>query len=270
MQDKEQETYELVSSWLDEYKSTDDSNKKNRAKTLIVAKMLPIIRRIAKKIARRSYDPIEDMIQAGAIGLLKAIDSYSKSVNNNFRMYAGCLIICETKHYLRDKLGTIRVPAYVQELIFRINDFTSSLTAEELDILTSDDVAEALNVPVSSVEFVKQIERRKNLLPLEDLFQGRFSSNDSNLSYDEYLSNGESREYEDTKLVLADAIKKLPDEYREVIELYYYESLYQKEIADRLNISIMSVSRKMKKAFNLMYNILADEEWNKTSNFPDD
>ena len=90
--------------------------------------MLPVIKRIAKTIARRSYDPIDDMIQAGSIGLLKAIDSYSQDVNDNFKIYAGYLIIGEMKHYLRDKLNTIRVPRHIQELTYRINSFTRALT----------------------------------------------------------------------------------------------------------------------------------------------
>ena len=78
-------TYELVSEWLRDYKTTDNKYKKAKAKTLIVSRMLPIIRKIARTIARRSYDPIEDLVQAGSIGLLKAIDSYSAEVNDNFK-----------------------------------------------------------------------------------------------------------------------------------------------------------------------------------------
>ena len=110
----ENKTYELVNSWLIEYKSTVDKYKKAKLKALIVTRMLPIIKRIARTIARRSYDPIEDMVQAGAIGLLKAIDSYSAERNDNFKIYAGYLIIGEMKHYLRDKLNTIRVPRHIQ------------------------------------------------------------------------------------------------------------------------------------------------------------
>ena len=68
----EQKTYELVAEWLKEYHSVSDKYRKTRAKALIVTRMLPIIKKIAKTIARRSTDPIDDLVQAGAIGLLKA------------------------------------------------------------------------------------------------------------------------------------------------------------------------------------------------------
>ena len=133
----EQKTYELVSEWLDEYHLASDKYKKTKAKALIVTQMLPIIKKIARTIARRSYDPVEDLVQAGAIGLLKAIDSYSDDLNDNFKIYAGYYIIGEMKHYVRDKLNTIRVPRHIQELTFRINSFTNTLTLDELNELTN-------------------------------------------------------------------------------------------------------------------------------------
>ena len=85
----ENDTYKLVAEWLNDYHNAADKYKKIKIKALIVTQMLPIIKRIARTIARRAYDPVEDLVQAGSIGLLKAIDSYSKSVNSNFKIYAG-------------------------------------------------------------------------------------------------------------------------------------------------------------------------------------
>ena len=84
----EEELYEIVTEWLEEYHSASDKYKKAKAKTLIVTRMLPIIKRIARTIARRSSDPVDDLVQAGAIGLLKAIDTYSDDMNDNFKIYA--------------------------------------------------------------------------------------------------------------------------------------------------------------------------------------
>lgn len=163
----EYRTYELISEWLKEYHSASDKYKKAKAKALIVTRMLPVIKRIAKTIARRSYDPIDDMIQAGSIGLLKAIDSYSQDVNDNFKIYAGYLIIGEMKHYLRDKLNTIRVPRHIQELTYRINSFTRALTFDELNELTNDDVAEALKVSPRAIDFALQLIEENLLFHLK-------------------------------------------------------------------------------------------------------
>ena len=251
-------TYELVSEWLKDYKTTDNKYKKAKAKTLIVSRMLPIIKKIARTIARRSYDPIEDLVQAGSIGLLKAIDSYSNDVNDNFKIYAGYLIIGEIKHYLRDKLNTIRVPRHIQELSIRINNFTKTLTLDELNELTNDDVAEALNVSSSAVNDVMQADRRKSVISLDDMY----NSSDNNLGYEEVIASSdykETRDLEDMKIILKDVIEKLPPESKKLVKMYYYEDMSQKEIAQKLNYTQMQISRRMKKAFSLLYHMIADK-----------
>lgn len=256
---KERNTYELVAEWLKVYHSTSDKLKKTRYKALIVTKMLPIIRKIARTIARRSYDPIEDMVQAGALGLLKAIDSYSVEINDCFKVYAGYLIIGEMKHFLRDKASTIRVPAYIQQLLFRINTFTNTLTLEQVNELTNDDVADILQVPKKDVDIAMQVDRRTTSVSLESLF----AQNNDSLCYEELLSKQkeqENNDLKDVKIQLQDFIERLPDESKKLVKMFYYEDMSQREIAEKLNISKMQISRKMKKAFSLLYKMLADSE----------
>ena len=255
VQSSDQNTYELIGQWLEEYHSAANKYKKARMKALIVTQMLPIIKKIARTIARRSYDPIDDMVQAGAIGLLKAIDSYSRDVNENFKIYAGYLIIGEMKHFLRDKLNTIRVPGHIQELSLRINTFTSSLTQEEVNELTNDDVAEALNVAPNAVTNALQADRRKSTVSLDEIF----AADSDNLGYEEiFTKDDDPRDIEDTKIILRDVIEKLPDDCREIVKLFYYEDLNQKEISEKLNINQMRISRKLKKAFSMLYKMIAD------------
>ncbi len=256
----EQETYELISLWLEEYKKAKTKESKEKFKALIVTRMLPIVRRIARTIARRSYDPIEDMIQAGSIGLLKAIDGYSKNINDNFKVYAGCLIIGEMRHYLRDKLSNIKVPAHLQELAYRINSFIGTLTQEELKNLTDDYVAEVLNVPKQIVNYARQADRRKETISLDAIFA---NDNQKNLHYEEIFSKDDyvrTGEIEDAKLILKDVINYLPEDCKEIIELYYYEDYNQKDIANELSLTQMQVHRRLKKAFGLMYKMIADKQ----------
>lgn len=262
-EDNNKQKEELVAEWLEEYRKADNDFQKAKAKTLIVSSMLPIVKRIARTIARRSYDPIEDLVQAGSIGLLKAIDSYSSSTNDRFKIYAGSLIIGEMKHYLRDKLNTIRVPRHIQELAYRINSFINTLTTEELNNLTNDFVAEALNITTEQVNMAFQAERRKHTFSLEDIYR----SDSDNLGYEEVLSSvdyKESSEIEDTKMLLKNLISRLPEEYRSLVELYYHNDLSQKDIAERLDLSPMQVSRKLKKAFAMLYDMITEADLEST------
>ena len=68
----------------------------------------------------------------------------------------------------------------------------------------------------------------------------------------------EVRELQDAKIILRDVIEKLPEEYRELVKLYYYNDMDQKDIAEMKNLSKMQISRKFKKAFSLLYKMIAD------------
>ncbi len=243
--------YGKISEWLDIYHSSDDERLKVEIKTQIVSYMIPVVKHIARTIARRSYDPIEDMTQAGFIGLLKAIDKYSKEKNDNFRVYAGYFIIGEMKHFLRDKLNMIRVPGHIQELVIRINNFTKDLTQEEIFKLTSEDVASALDVPTKKIDFALQIDRRKSTVSLEEVFD----TSDDSLGYEEIIASNDYQkqsEYADIKIIFDEVVNKLPPEERVLLDMYYKQDMTQKEIAEALQISQMGVSRRMKNLFNLI------------------
>ena len=257
------ETYERIAEWLDVYHSTDDVKEKEKVKALIVTQMIPVVNHIARTIARRAYDPIEDLAQAGFIGLLKAIDKYNKAKNDNFRVYAGYLIIGEMKHYLRDKLNTIRVPRHIQELCIRINNFTKDLTLEEVQALTSDDVAVALQVSTKAVDFAIEVERRRTTLSLEDVYK----TEDSGLSYEELISDDENyklnAEYKDLRIILEGVIDKLPPEEKVLIDLYYKQDMTQLEISKALLLQPWYVSKRMRQTFNLIAEMVANETYEK-------
>ena len=257
------EMYEKITEWLEIYHSSADVQEKERVKTLIVTQMYPVIKHIARTIARRAYDPVEDMIQAGFIGLLKAIDRFDKEKNDNFRVYAGYLIIGEIKHYLRDKLNTIRVPRHIQELSIRIYNFTKNLTLEEVQALTSEEMASALDVSPKAIEVAIQIERRRATLSLDDMYK----TAGAYLTYEEVLTKDDFKEkaaYEDARIIFEDVIEKLPPEEKVLIDMYYKQDMSKKEIADALVLTQMNVTRKMKQAFELIAQLVIENKKKKS------
>lgn len=242
----------LISEWLDIYHSDCDERKKLEVKTLIVIQMMPVVNKITRTIARRQYDPIEDLTQAGSVGLLKAIDCYSKEKNDNFRVFAGYYIIGEIKHYLRDKLNMIRVPSYIQELNIRINGFISTLTPEEVKNLTSNDLATVLHVSQERVNYARDVERRCRTISLDSIYR---MGDDDSLGYEElFESNGftTSKDYTDEKILLNAAMKKLPEEAKTLLEMFYKKDMSQRDIAKKMGLTEMQVSRRLKKIFELI------------------
>ena len=156
-------------------------------------------------------------------------------------------------------MNTIKVPRHIQELSFRINSFISTLTADELNDLTNEYVADALNVTKEDVDFALQADRRKNTLSLDEMYK----ADANNLGYEEVIARDnykEKAELEDARLIIELVIVRLPKEYRKIVELYYYDDLSQKEISEKLSINQMQVSRKLKKAFSMLHEMIADSQ----------
>jgi RNA polymerase sigma-B factor len=97
---------------LAKYKKTQDK----RARDKIVEQNFNLVKKIAHGLARRSTDPVDDLIQIGSIGLIKAIEYFNPDAGAKFTTYATHLITGEIRHYLRDKTSMIRAPRELQEL----------------------------------------------------------------------------------------------------------------------------------------------------------
>lgn len=251
--------YLKIQDWLSEYAQTHSTKQKKRLMNLIVVAMMPVVKKIANSIARRAEDPVEDLIQAGSIGLVKAIERYNPELCPKFRIYAGYLIVGEMQHYMRDKVSLIKVPREILELAMRIKNFVKDLDENEMDDMTSEKVAEALDVPIQKVNTAIEIDRRKKITSLDELISvdgNKASIGDLTPAYD----YKEYSEQHDMQMEIDDVIKKLPTEYKEIVELFYYEDMKQSEIAQKLDLNQMMVSRRLKKAFNYMHSIITKNE----------
>ena len=156
-------------------------------------------------------------------------------------------------------MNTIKIPSHIQELSYRINSFINTLTADELNELTNEYVARALNVTENDVDFAIQSNRRKLTISLDNIYV----ANAKNLSYEEVVPVEDYKEaanIADAKLILELVIARLPKEYRKIIELYYYQDLNQVEIAEKIGLTKMQTNRKLKKAFEILHDMIADSQ----------
>jgi len=258
------ETANQINDWLVEYKNKTDEKKKIKFKSLIVDASMSLVKKIACSLARRATDPVDDLIQVGSVGLIKAIDFFDPTISTKFKTYASYLITGEIRHYLRDKASMIKAPREIQELAFRINTVIKQLSESGIDNPTNEQIAQAMSLPVKKINDVIEVDRRKSTISLDQTFTNNeedcFSLADKIPAgdYQEFLNS-----YEE-KIMLTKAIKKLPPHLKEVIELSYYEDLNQREIADRLNVSQMQVSRRLKKALSEIYNIITEKNNNES------
>ena len=143
---------EEVNLWLDEYHQSDDEKTKKRLKELVILACMPIVKKVARSLARRCTDPVEDITQVGSLGLIKAVDLYNPEISKNFKSYATYLITGEIRHYLRDRIAIIRAPREIKELSFRVHKLTLELTEKLGRTPTDADLAEALQVTPEKLE----------------------------------------------------------------------------------------------------------------------
>ena len=247
---------EEINNWLDEYRSSDDEKTKKKLKELVVLACMPIVKKVARSLARRSTDPVEDITQVGSLGLIKAIDLYNPEISKNFKSYATYLITGEIRHYLRDKTTIIRAPREIKELSFRVHKLTLELTEKLGTTPTDKDIAEALQMPQEKVEECNNLERRTTTISIDQII----GNDDNSISLAEKIedeSQSEAFNSYENRIILDDAIKKLEPLEQQLIIMNYYEGLNQREISEKLEISQMQVSRKLKKSIQKLFEIVS-------------
>lgn len=247
-----------VHTWLCDYAHGRDPSLRDA----IIQSALPLVKRIAYGLARRSTDPVEDLIQIGSIGLIKAVDQFKPDAGAKFQTYATHLITGEIRHYLRDKTAMIRAPRELQELSFRINRLVQNLTARLGREPSDAEIAGELQIPVSRVNEAYEVDRRRTLISLDQALSNDAGSEQSlidTLVDGKYQSNQIAKE---DRFMLAEAIKQLRDGLREVVQLTFYEDLSQTEVARRLGISQMQVSRRLRAAVTELQRIINQSKKN--------
>jgi len=218
-----------------------------------------LVKKIASSVSAKSGASFEDLVQVGSLGLMKAIDSYNIDKNTKFTTYASYFIRGELMHYLRDKVAMIKTPRKVQEMLVKVYQASKYLTEFNNSEPTVQAIADYINTTPEAVEEVMKVDKYKFMVSLD---QAIGMDDEESLLIDKIPANDyqESQNQYETKLLVENSINKLPAELRQIIELSFFEDLNQREIADNLGISPMQVSRKLKKALNMMYDIIRGEQ----------
>ncbi len=254
MEAKDKQIDEL-DTLLISFKNTKDEKKKRMLHLKIVEESMNLVKKIANTIALQSGIPNEDLIQVGSLGLIKAIEFYKVDMNTKFKTYATYFIKGEIKHYLRDKASIIKAPRELQELLFKINSAKKKLNETGNEDPSPEQIAQYLDLPVAKINEVIEIERCKSTLSLDQ----SFLQEDEDISLLDKIPANDYQEFMNSyenKIMLASTIKRLPPDLREIIELSYYQDLNQREISEKMNMSQMQVSRRLKKALNKMYELI--------------
>ncbi|UCC69222.1 MAG: SigB/SigF/SigG family RNA polymerase sigma factor [Armatimonadota bacterium] len=217
-----------------------------------------LVRYLARKFANRG-EPLEDLIQVGMIGLMNAIDRFDSSRGIRFATYATPTIMGEIRRHFRDRGWAVKVPRRLQELSLAANKAIDGLT-QELD--RAPTVAEiASRLEVSEQEALEAMELG-DLYELPSLDTAlRDESEDSRGILADYVGGiDEEMERFESRARLAEALSALPPRERSIIELRFLAGLSQTEVARRLRMSQMHVSRLQHRALQRLREVVRDQD----------
>lgn len=206
------------------------------AREELAARCMPLVRSLARKYAGRG-EQTEDLVQAGLVGLVKAIDRFDLDAGHRFVSFAVPNITGEIRRHFRDHTWAVHVPRSLQELDAQVQSTRTAMLADTGREPTDEDLALALDVPVADVREAKSAGQSYRALSLDH-------------------PAGETRDVADTHGVadpgyarveaaatVQDAMEVLDDRERQVVDWRFRDELLQREIAERIGVSQMQVSR---------------------------
>jgi len=219
------------------------------ARERLIEQYLPLVRSLARRYSYRG-EQLEDLVQVGCIGLIKAIDRFDVDRGVELTTYATPNIIGEIKRHFRDKGWSIRVPRGLQELNVKLSKLIEELTVQLERSPTIPELAKA-----ASVEEEEVLEALETGQAYSTLSLSAPSSGDDNEDLDPLESLGELEpEYEvsEDRAVLAPGLRVLDERERKILHRRFYDGLTQSQIAQQVGISQMHVSRLIRRSLEKM------------------
>ena len=214
------------------------------ARDQLIVNHINLVRFLASKFKNRG-ESLEDLIQVGTIGLIKAIDRFDPERGLEFTTYATPTIMGEIKRHFRDKGWSVRVPRRLQELSAKVNQASDELTNQLQRSPSVAEIAEHLGTSVDEVLEAMESSSAYSSVPLEGGGGGEEDETPSII--DHYATEDPDLAASDDRIVLEQAIADFSPREQEVVRMRFDEGLTQVEIAERLGISQVQVSRLLRR-----------------------
>jgi RNA polymerase sigma-B factor len=218
-----------------------------RAREQVLVELMPLVRALAARYAGRG-EALEDLVQVGSIGLIKAVDRFDLDRGVDISSYAVPTIVGEIRRHFRDKAWAMHVPRRLKELSVRLSRVLDELTNELGRSPTIAELAAAVEEEeedvIDALDSTNAYSTRSLQAPLEDggsdYLADKLGTEDAGFG-----------EVEDIALVGA-GLDALDERERQIVELRFFHELTQSQIAAEIGISQMHVSRLLRRALATM------------------
>ena len=204
----------------------------------LVKNNMGLVYNIAKRFVGRGYE-IEDLNQIGAMGLVKSIKKFDTNYNVQLSTYAVPFIIGEIKRYIRDD-GRIKVSRSIKELAVKINQIQKEAMDKNGEELKIEQIAEILKVPKEEIALALDANSASVVTSINEPVYNDKSGKE--LCIEDTIASDKENKIAD-KLTIKKLVEELNSQEREIVMLRYYKGQTQTEVAKKLGISQVQVSR---------------------------
>lgn len=248
---------------LDDLPASDSRRERLRAE--IAGRYLGLVESLAARYRGRG-EPFEDIVQAGNVGLVKAIDGFDPARGKSFVTYASCTIVGEIKRHFRDTTWAVHVPRRLQELRVHIRAAARELTAAGIAEPTSGDLAAHLGMDEEEVRQAGTASNAYSSLSLDAPTAG----DGSTVLADTLGSDDAGLDLVVDLQALRELLGRLPEREKTILLLRFYGNKTQSEIADEVGLSQMHVSRLLNQTLKSLRRALTTDEEPRASAPPRD
>ena len=231
-----------------------DGCAQRQARDELIAFALPFAGRIARRFVWRG-EPIDDLEQVARLGLVKAVDRYDPQ-RGSFTAYAVATMVGELKRHFRDRTWGTHVPRGLRDLSVVVGRATSVLTHELSRPPTAGEIAERVHTSEADIHSVRECVAAYLPTPLSMPVggDGRWRLEDVAGSPDAQL------ELVDDRLSVRNLVGRLPEREQRILAMRFYGNLTQADIAERIGISQMHVSRLLARSLTWLRHAMLNDE----------
>ena len=238
------------------YKDAATEEERLPLRERLVEQYIGLVEFLARRFRNRG-EPLEDLIQVGTIGLLKAIDRFDLDREVEFSTYATPTVVGELKRHFRDKGWAVRVPRRLQELHLELTKVVNELGQELGRSPTVAEIAESAGTSEEAVLEGLEIAQAYNFTSLDAPIDS--DAGGATTFADQLRTEAEQLENLEYRASLAPEMEKLPERERRILYLRFFKGMTQSEIAARLGISQMHVSRLLNRTLIRLRDALGEQ-----------
>jgi len=241
------DTGELFARWQQEGDST--------AREVLLQRFMPLARSLARRYDRSS-EPYEDLLQVASLGLLKAMDRFDPARGPSFASFAIPTILGEMRRYFRDSGWSLHVPRGDKERALKVRDAQEAFANEHGHAPTVNQLAQYLELETEQViDALLAIQAYESL----SLDAPRPGADEEAITYGDSVGKEDER-YELIELdaTVVAVLDQIPPREREILRMRFVEGLTQTQIAGRVGVSQMQVSRLLRRSLDQLRMLTQD------------